>query len=157
MPIFEKESDRTREAGIAERIGPILGVSLIRSKPLSCVDYFVQDADGAIGGLMEIRTRKYSAEKLNDLGGIFLPKRKLALIYKNSHNMGLDFYFVVKTTNCLLHLCFKSGNPWPRLEQTYGGRADKRYDQDTGILYLFPTTLFTRIDDEPAPLPTGSP
>jgi hypothetical protein len=155
--IFETNADIQREAGIAERIGPILGVSLIKCKKLCHADYFALDENREVCAIMEIRTRKYTAEQLDGWGGIFLPIGKLKSIYKVCANLNLDFYFVVKTTNCLLQWWFKSGTPWPVLERKYGGRADKRYDQDTGILYLFPTTLFTRIDDDPAPLSTGSP
>jgi hypothetical protein len=157
VQVFETKEDRSREASVANRIAPILGVSLIRTRPLCCADYFVQDASGEVSGLMEIRTRTYTAERLGDMGGIFLPERKLKLLYKLTFCIHMDFYFVVKTTNCLLHLCFTSDKPWPRLDKTYGGRADKRYEQDEGTLYLFPTTLFTRIDDDPARLPATSP
>ena len=157
MRFFETEQDRTREAEVARRIAPILGVNLIRTKPMCCVDYMVQDADGTATGLLEVRTRTYTAERLEELGGIFLSVSKLAAIYKVAKNLDMDFYYVVKTTNCLLHLCFGSGTTWPRLERTIGGRADKRYEQDVGPVYLFPTTMFTRIDDDIAPLPTGSP
>ena len=158
MQVFETKADRTREAEVAKRIAPVLGVSLIRTRPLCCADYFVQDASGEVSGLMEIRTRTYTAERLGEMGGIFLPERKLKLLYKLTFSIHMDFYFVVKTTNCLLHLCFPSDKDWPRLDKTYGGRTEnKRYDQDTGPLYLFPTTLFTRIDDDIAPLPARSP
>lgn len=159
MTVFETEADLTREAAVAKRIGPILGVSLIKCKKLSHADYFVLDQNGEVTGIMEIRTRNYTAEQLNGWGGVFLPVDKLAAIYKAGANLNLDFYFVVKTTNCLLHLCFKSGTTWPRLEQTIGGRSNEtlRAVEDVGPVYLFPTTLFTRIDHDPAPLPTGSP
>ena len=159
MTVFETKADLTREAAVAKQIGPILGVSLIKCKKLSHVDYFVLDQNGEVTGVMEIRTRNYTAEQLNGWGGVFLPVDKLRAIYKVCVNLNLDFYFVVKTTNCLLHLCFKSGTTWPRLEQTIGGRSNEtlRAVEDVGPVYLFPTTLFTRIDHDPAPLPTGSP
>ena len=65
MTVFETKADTAREVAVVKQIGPILGVSLIKCKKLSHADYFVLDKNDEVTGIMEIRTRNYTAEQLN--------------------------------------------------------------------------------------------
>lgn len=156
-PIYETEADRHNQMTVADTMAKILGKRLIKTRHLSAADYVVEDATGTATGLMEIKVRRYTAEELDAMGGFFLSERKLILVYKTVRLLKMDFHLVVKTPNCLLHLEFWDGIPWPILERKFGGRFDRGDHKDAETLCLFPTTMFTRIDDEPAPVSTGGP
>lgn len=156
-PIYESEGDRQNQLSVAEIMAPILRSRLIKTPYLSAVDYVVQSLEGVATGLLEVKVRSYSPEEMDRMGGFFLSERKLLLVYDVVRTMKMDFHLVVKTPNCLLHLLFKDGKPWPRLERKFGGRFDRGDSKDAETLCLFPTTMFTRINDDPAPVPARSP
>lgn len=152
-PIYENEADRQRELSVAEIMSLILRSRLCKTRSLSVVDYVVQSIEGTATGLMEIKVRRYTPEELDEMGGFFLSEAKLLAIHKMVKSLKMDFHLVVETPICLLHLCFQDGKPWPRLERKFGGRFDRGDKKDAEVLCLFPTTMFTRIDHDPAPVP----
>lgn len=156
-PVYETEADRQRELSVAEIMAPIIRGRLIKTRSLSAVDYVVQDIDGAATGLLEIKVRRYTPEELDDMGGFFLSEAKLLAIHKMVKSLKMDFHLVVETPICLLHLCLPDGKSWPRLERQFGGRFDRGDKKDAETLCLFPTTMFTRINHDPAPVSATSP
>lgn len=156
-PIYETGANRKSEEPVAEIMALILRSRLERTRPLAIADYIVSSIDGVATGLMEIKVRRYTPEELDDMGGFFISEQKLLMIHEVCKMLRLDFHLVVKATNCLLHLCFHHGNPWPRLERKLGGRFDRGDQKDVERLCLFPTAMFTRIDDEPETVPARSP
>ena len=155
-PIYETEADRQHQLSVGDIMAPILRSKLVKTRHLSSVDYIVESLEGVMTGLMEVKVRNYTPERLDELGGFFLSERKLLIVHQVAKSLKADFHLVVKTPNCLLHLCFKDGTPWPRLERTFGGRFDRGDSKDAETLCLFPTTMFTRIDYDPAPVPARS-
>jgi hypothetical protein len=152
-PIYETNADRQRELSVAEIMAPILRSKMVKTRHLSPIDFIVQSLEGVATGLMEVKVRRYTPEELDTMGGFFLSEEKLMVIYRTAKILKMDFHLVVQTPICLLHLCFKDGNSWPRLERTFGGRFDRGDSKDAETLCLFPTTMFTRIDNDPAPVP----
>lgn len=155
-PIYETEADRQRELSVADMVAVFIGGRMIKTRNMSCADYLIQDMKGVMSGLLEIKVRRYTPEEMDTLGGFFLSEKKLILIYEVVTSLKLDFHLVVKTPNCLLHLRFDHDKPWPRLERKFGGRFDRSDSKDAEILCLFPTTMFTRINDDPAPVSASS-
>lgn len=154
-PIYETENDRQRELSVAEMVSVFVGGKLVKTRPMSSIDYIVLDMDGVASGLMEIKVRRYTVEELDRMGGFFLSERKLLLIYATAKHMKVDFHLVVKTENCLLLLSLIDGKPWPKLERMTGGRFDRGDKKDVETMCLFPTTMFKRIDFDVAPVPAS--
>jgi len=155
-PIYETETNRQHQLAVGDTMAPIRRSRLVRTRYLSSVDYIVESIDGVLTGLMEVKVRNYTPERMDEMGGFFRSERKLLLIHQAAKSLKADFHLVVKTPNCLLHLCFEDGIAWPRLERTFGGRFDRNDSKDAETLCLFPTTMFTRIENDPAPVPARS-
>lgn len=155
-PIYETEADRQNQLSVEDIIAVFIGKKLVKTRQMASVDYVVQDLDGTAIGLMEVKVRKYTPEEMDALGGFFLSERKLLTVYSAVQALKMDFHLVVKTPKCLLHLCFDHDKPWPKLERKFGGRFDRGDEKDAETLCLFPTTMFTRIEDDPAFVPTAS-
>ena len=156
-PIYETEGDRQRQLSVSEIMSVFLGCRLVPMPPMSSIDYITQNLDGVATGLMEIKVRSYTPEEMDQRGGFFLSEKKLISIYGTTQALNLDFHLVVKAEKTILHLLLKHDKDWPRLERMTGGRFDRGDKKDVELLCLFPTTMFTRIEDDPASLPARSP
>lgn len=156
-PIYETGENRQSEEPIAEIMALILRSRLTRTRPLAVADYLVSSIDGLATGLMEIKVRHYTPEELDDMGGFFISEQKLLMIHEACRILRLDFHLVVKTTSCLLHLRFDHGTVWPRLKRKFGGRFDRGDSKDAERLCLFPTAMFTRVDDDTETIPARRP
>jgi len=144
-PIYETEADRQRELSVAEIISVFIGGKLVKTRPMSSVDYIVQDVDGTASGLLEIKVRRYTPEQMEEMGGFFLSERKLLLIYSTAKHLKVDFHLVVQAENSLLHLSLKDGKAWPKLERITGGRFDRGDGKDVEVMCLFPIKMFTKV------------
>jgi hypothetical protein len=155
-PIYETESDRQNQMSVADTISVFIGKKLVKTRQMASVDYVVEDLKGVATGLMEIKVRNYTPEQMDALGGFFLSERKLLIVYGVVQALKMDFHLVVKTPSCLLHMCLKYDSTWPKLERKFGGRFDRGDEKDAETVCLFPTTMFTRINDDIATVPAGS-
>ena len=144
-PIYETETDRQRELSVAETVAVFIGGRLVKTRPMSSVDYIVQDVDGTATGLLEIKVRRYTPEEMDLMGGFFLSERKLLLIHSTAKHLKMDFHLVVKAENSILHLPLKDGKPWPKLERMTGGRFDRGDGKDVEVMCLFPIKMFTKV------------
>lgn len=144
-PIYETESDRQRELPVAEIISVFIGGKLVKTRPLSSVDYIVQEVDGTASGLMEIKVRRYTPGQMEEMGGFFLSESKLLLIHSTAKHLKMDFHLVVQAEKNILHLQLKDGKAWPKLSRITIGRYERGDVKDVEVMCIFPVKMFTRV------------
>jgi hypothetical protein len=73
--IYETELDRQHEAAFAEQIEKKWGVQLQLLNHSVRVNRAVYE-NGRLAGFLEIKRSAYSPQRLNSMGGVFLPRHK---------------------------------------------------------------------------------
>lgn len=140
-PLYETESDLNRESKIAEFLETAWQCSFKKLSIKYALD-FALTVDGKVKAFCEIKTRNYTMNEIQSMGGYLLSIGKWTAAKQLCDSSGLPFVLIVSAKDALYKGRFIDFKPDDVLLR---GRKDRNDWQDVEPCVLLKTNRFKRI------------
>lgn len=141
-PLYESDADLDNEASIAQMLCRQWDCKFVKLPLRYHLDFVVTRGDKAVA-FAEFKTRNYTMEQINKMGGYLLSIGKWAAAIQLCEASQLPFVLVVKTIDGLYCSTFTEFKPDDVLVR---GRTDRNDWQDMEPCVLLNTQRFKRIE-----------
>lgn len=95
MPIYKRKQDASNDASVVERLKQAWpGSEFVQLDPL-CRMSWLAVCDGVVVAVIDIRTRNYTMEKLDAMGGVMIDEAKMRDAVALSRMMRCSALFIV--------------------------------------------------------------
>ena len=140
-PLYESSDDLSNEQDIAEKLGKAWGCEFRKMPIRYNLDFVLTKGDKAVA-FCEVKTRNYSMEKIDEMGGYLMSIGKWAAAKSLSEASGLPFILVARTTDGVWYTSIKKFVPDDVLVR---GRTDRNDWQDIEPCVLLHCKRFKRL------------
>lgn len=146
-PIYETSADLVRETEIIGVVEQSWNCKATKLPIKYHLDYVFTRSDQAVG-FCEIKTRKYTMDHLDKLGGYMLSLDKWMAGIRMSEATNLPFVLIVKTQDALYYSMFgKNHNPFTTDDVRIMGRIDRNDWQDIEPCVVIRADKFKKLKD----------
>lgn len=102
-PLYETEDDLSNEQRVAERLSEAWKCKFVKMPIRYHLDFVLTRGDRAVA-FCEIKTRNYTMERINEMGGYLMSIGKWASAKALSEASGLPFILVANTTDGIWYM-----------------------------------------------------
>lgn len=145
MGLYQGIEDEKSEALVLERLMTLYGVSHVRMPKIARMDAILT-RDGVSIAVVEIKHRKYSLERMQELGSIYVDKSKLQVGQFIAKSLAIKFLFVAKLTDALLVVAVDPNDDLSKLEHSVSKLNRPRDLNDADEVILLPVEKFRVIE-----------
>jgi len=143
--LYQGIEDEKSEALVLERLMTLYGVSHVRMPKIARMDAILT-RDGVSIAVVEIKHRKYSLERMQELGSIYVDKSKLQVGQFIAKSLAIKFLFVAKLTDALLVVAVDPNDDLSKLEHSVSKLNRPRDLNDADEVILLPVEKFRVIE-----------
>lgn len=145
MGLYQGSEDEKSEALVLERLMTLYGVDHVRMPKVARMDAILT-RDGVSIAVVEIKHRKYSLERMQELGSIYVDKSKLQIGQFIAKSLAIKFLFVAKLTDALLVVAVDPNDDLSKLEHSVSKLNRPRDLNDADEVILLPVEKFRVIE-----------
>ena len=147
-PTYETDSDITREKRVADTFATFSGLSLCKLPKFYPMDFAGVAPDKKIKLWAEVKTRTYSKESLDRMGGYMFALKRAMEYERLVEFTGIPFFLVLGLPDGVFYKkMFHEAHRRP-LDIKFGGRTDRGDSDDMEPMLLFPLSDFSKIEQE---------
>ena len=145
MGLYQGSEDEKSETLVLGRLMTLFGVDHVRMPKTSRMDAILT-RDGVSIAVVEIKHRKYSFERMQELGSIYVDKKKLRVGQSIAKSLAIKFLFVAKLTDALLVVAIDPNDDLSKLEHSVSKLKRPRDLNDADEVILLPVEKFRVIE-----------
>jgi hypothetical protein len=146
MPIYKTEQDASNDEAVIERLKQAWpGSEFVQLDPL-CRMSWLAVSGGVVIAVIDIRTRNYTMERLDAMGGVMIDETKMREAMTLSRMMRCSALFIVRDASDRIWL--HDAKPVERIAAgivCYAGRTDRGDPRDMDRVFMLKQADFTLV------------